>query len=250
MEKCKVIENDKVRLIEYFNEHWYEYEGEHYPSVTMILNVIAKGFQYEQWLKGNGFNSDYLSRTAMESGSKIHNAIELYLLGEEVKAYNEHETQQYFTWEEWDKFNKWCDWYELQGFEVEEVEVKLVSKRLKCGGTADFIGRKDGLRYLLDWKTGGQYEAHELQISAYKSMYEEMTGNKVDKIGTVYIGANIRTVRDMNAVGVKTALTDFESQFPIFQNALQVWQWKNPNAKPKNTIYPLTRKKGVVPNGR
>ena len=78
----------KAKLIDYFNEHWYDIgNGVILPSVTSILDkTLSKGYGFNQWLMNNGNESKVIAREAAESGSKLHNAIEMMIQGNVVSA--------------------------------------------------------------------------------------------------------------------------------------------------------------------
>lgn len=234
----------KAKLISYFNEHWYELNGKAYPSVTMILNSIAKGYGYDEWLKSVGHEANYIVREAQERGSKVHNAIESLILGNSLTAADDPQFES-FTWAEWEMLNQWKVWYETLKVEPILIEQIVHSDELGVAGTVDIVCKINDKVYLLDWKTGGAYDSHHLQVAAYKYMaerMEELNGLKIDGCGIVYIGSTVRTFKDLNAPGIKVELVDFESSLNVYKNAVEVWKFKNPNAKPKNHIYPMELK--------
>lgn len=231
----------KANRIEYAEEHWYEIDGQYYPSVTMILDVIAKGYGYDEWLKSVSLNASYIARIAADKGTRIHRAIEQITMGEKIK----NELEEY-EFEVWEKICQWHEWF--TGLKVKPIasEQIVFSKSLGVAGTLDLVCEIEDKIYVLDYKTGGQYDSHDLQVAAYRHCMEEMgltkeTG-KIDECGMVYIGAGTRTKKELNYPGVKVQLIDYDNSLKVFKHAVDVWKWKNPTAQPKNKVYPLELK--------
>ena len=56
------------------------------PSTTYILAVgYPKGFYFNEWLKKVGNEAEAIKTLAGERGSKIHQGVEMLLMGEKVK---------------------------------------------------------------------------------------------------------------------------------------------------------------------
>jgi len=63
------------------------------------------------------------------------------------------------------------------GLEPLAYEYLVLSDRDGYAGTCDLVARApDGALAVLDWKTGGVWPEHALQLGAYASAVEEMTG--------------------------------------------------------------------------
>lgn len=233
MNKFQIVEKDGIRRIEYFNEHWYQIGENAYPSVTQVLQIIAKGYGFDEWLKSVSFNAEHISRKAMESGSRVHNAIEKMIKGNPITC----ETGEY-EWREWKMIQEFIEWY--NGLDVQPLHVENIvySDELKCAGTVDLVCKIGDKTYLLDYKTGGEYSSHAKQVSAYRYMAEQ-NGIKIDECGIVYLGASVRTKKDLNYPCVKVVLVDYEKNLKLFKNALEIWNDENPDAKPKNMEYPV-----------
>lgn len=259
MEKYKIIEKENgIKLISYFNQHFYEIPGlpEPLPSVTKILGVIHKGYGYDQWLKDTGENADYITRRASESGVKLHNAFERAVKGETVECQTEFEN---FDEKEWQKFLNWVNWYTNLNIKPLLLEVTVFSEADGVAGTADLIaevelnGQKEVI--LFDYKTGNNiYETSHLQVSAYFKYYNDLVDSgyfstpKATMCGILHIGANIRTAKELNNVGVKFEETDSESDYISYGYALQLFRRFNPNLKAPIKDYPAEVKltKGVL----
>jgi hypothetical protein len=234
MNKFQIVEKDGLRRIEYFNEHWYQVGEEFYPSVTQVLQIVAKGVGFDEWLKSVSFNAEHIARKAMESGSKVHNAIEQMIKGNTLSC----ETGQY-EWKEWKMINEFTEWY--NGLDVQPLNVENVvySTELKCAGTVDLVCKIGEKTYLIDYKTGGEYSSHAKQVAAYRYMAEQ-NGVHIDECAIVYLGSTVRTKKDLNYPGVKVVLVDYEKNIKLFKSALDLWSDENEGAKPKNMEYPVS----------
>lgn len=201
----------KVRLEYTDKSHRYRasVEGgklEHCPSVTTILNVLAKPALVEWAVKcacnyvdnnlkelvaGDSFSvsdvfkiiekartaHDVVREEAAEIGTNVHDWLAGYW--HEV-MFNGSSSQTYLPQEE--KASKcvqaafnWFNEHDLKPVSVEEPQYSLIHKF--CG-RPDWIGCIDGQLSVLDYKSTKQiYPELCLQETAYAKMHEEMTGN-------------------------------------------------------------------------
>ena len=107
------------RILEISDDHkqitlpdgrYYQRNGEYYPSVTYVLSHYPKGKFFEDWLKKVGYSADYIVKKASEEGTQVHEMIEAYLNGEELK-FLEHGIPMYPT-NVWQMFLRFVDWWE------------------------------------------------------------------------------------------------------------------------------------------
>lgn len=239
MQKYRVDEEKK--LIEYFNEHWYQIGEEKYPSVTSILGVIAKGFGYDEWLKDVSKNAGKILEEAQLSGSKLHATFESFMLGNEVSAVG---VEGEYTKKEWKKVNDWFNWYneiEIEPLYIEEI---VYSHEWKVAGTADLICRIGDDIVLIDWKTGNNiYETSEMQIAAYVHMFNSMSYDvKINKGYVVHVGATNKTFKDLNGPGIKSKEVNLERDIESFGDTLKVFNRMNPNIKAPDDEFKLSLK--------
>lgn len=66
------------------------------------------------------------------------------------------------------------EWKERNQVKPIAIEPHLVNEKYQFGATPDYIGYINGKASLLDWKTGGVYEDHLIQLAAYKVTWEEV----------------------------------------------------------------------------
>ncbi len=208
MKNKYVIKDNKV---EYQDSRFYVLNGEYYPSVTTILSCYPKEYFFFEWLKNNGANSEIIRDKAAEVGSNVHKAIEEFLKGQELNF-------EHYTIDEWALINKAFDFFSRYKFTNIETEFNLVRPDLGYGGTIDFIGTLDGVRYMIDFKTSNYMsDAMFMQLEAYNAMLEK----PCDKIAVLHLKANTRTEKDFQGMGWKLEFpnpdTDFKELFKITQ---------------------------------
>src|SRR5690554_1780990 len=98
----KIFHNPEDCLISCLDERFYTLDNETFvPSVTTILEAWPKGFGFEQWLKDVGQNADEIKRRAAEKGSKIHDAIDRYLNGNEITWMDGQTGETLYQFDEW-----------------------------------------------------------------------------------------------------------------------------------------------------
>ena len=237
MNKYRLIkEKNQVKRVEYFNEHWYQVPGilEAIPSVSSILQIVSKGFGYDEWLKSVGHEASYILREAQDSGTKLHNSFEYLMEGNSLNM----EMHNQYTKKEWQKICNWTNWYSDLNIQPIAIELMVWSVNWSVGGTLDLLCEIDGEVWLLDWKTGnGVYETSQLQVAAYFKMLCEMIDRKLidvprpERAGLVHVGALNKTKKGMNNVGVKVVEVDLQKDQQAFADTLSVYNRFNPNAK-------------------
>lgn len=107
-----------------------------------------------------------LPTTAMDRGSRIHQALEWILLRAKNMAVDPRDAGAV------EGARLWLNQHAVKPL---EVEAYLVNRSLGYGGTCDLIAEIDGETWLLDWKTGKSvagpsgvvYDDMRLQLAAY-----------------------------------------------------------------------------------
>ena len=157
--------------------------GDPVPSVTTILSDTGDKTALIAWRKRVGEQeANRISQESAGLGTKVHNALEKHILGEEVSFGNNHisvlaesMTNEMVT----NGLNK-ID--ELYG-----VEVGLIAQGLYAG-TSDAIGMYEGEEAIIDFKTAkkikkrGWIEDYFLQGCAYALAHNEMFESKIKKV--------------------------------------------------------------------
>src|SRR3990167_1031790 len=242
----KIVHNPEAKLISFLDEHYYTfYSKTYYLSSTTILDVYPKGYGYIQWLKSFGVNADQIMKQAGEQGSKIHDAIDRFLKGEEIKWINEDNEINY-TVEEWIMLMRFFDFWTKYKPKVIAQEQSLLSEKLGFGGTADLVCEMNNEIWLIDYKsTNGIYKSHELQVASYAMLWNNtVKEHKIQKTGIMWLKALTRgedkLKKKIQGEGwiLKEFDRSYEEAYRFFEHAKEIWYEENPNYKPKNLIYP------------
>jgi hypothetical protein len=248
----------KAKQLNLLDERWYEWEGRHFPSVTSILEAYPKGSAFYNWLKKHGDESDKYRDFTAAAGSRIHDACHRLAMGDTVSYYDVVEgsgTVENFSFEEWEKVCAFANFWNESEFECLLAEQIIVNPSLEVAGTMDLAAKKGDDVWIIDIKTGNEYDHHSLQIAAYANAYNDMIrlekwldpeGKKIKlpmatKGAVLYLGAKYK--RDWKLKEVKNIAGELEA----FKALLAVWKHANPKAKPRFKTYPteLTLEKGV-----
>jgi len=231
--------------IDFLDERFYTSDGIHfYPSVTTVLEVLPKGAGFYQWLKDVGNNADIIMKKAADSGSKVHHAIEQYLLGKEIKWIN-RKGNVYYSLEEWQMINRFVDFWNSYRPELLAAELNMISDKFLLGGTLDILCYINNELWIIDTKTSNQvYDSHGLQLVAYAMMWNDTHEEKVQRIGVMHLKSHTkgkdRTAKKIQGEGWK--LHEFEepiaSLWETFCDLRRIWDRQNPSYKPKNLSFP------------
>ena len=92
----RVLEIDQnAKQVNFLDTRFYKKGEKYYPSITSVLQYFPKNKFFENWLKDVGHNSEIIVRKAANEGTQVHEAIEAYLLGEEITWLNEYGEAKY-----------------------------------------------------------------------------------------------------------------------------------------------------------
>ena len=183
------------------DSRYYQRNGEYYPSITYVLGYYPKGKHFEDWLKRVGFSSDYIVKKAAEEGTQVHNMIEDYLNGEELKFLSPTGNPMYDP-NVWQMFLKFVEWWETYQPTLIETEVHLFSDELKVAGTCDLVCEINGELWIIDFKTSNYLQTtYDLQTAIYGKCYEECFGKKADHYGILWLKSTKRTFNKEKMTG-------------------------------------------------
>lgn len=156
-------------------------DGLKYPSITTVLGAGDKSGLIE-WRKRVGEEeANRVSHHAATRGTAVHSLMEKYIGNEDVEP------------------NKLLPLYRKSYYDLKKIvderldevyaqEVPLFSHHLRVAGRTDLIGRFDGVRSVVDFKTSGKVKKKEwihnyfIQGAAYSIMWEERTGMAIPNI--------------------------------------------------------------------
>jgi hypothetical protein len=221
--------NDDIVLVLKERRHWYRYRGQEEPSVTTILNVLAKpaltGWAARltaeqavrerkklwaiaeadetaavEWLRQAPWQR---KDRAANLGSAVHKLISQGIV---TGAADE---QPYL--------DVWYQWLDGSGWTVKSQEFPVFHPQVGYGGTVDLLAVDgDGRLLVADIKTGsGVYPEYALQLAAYRHA----------SVGIPATDGAV--VLHVTAEGCRVVEVDAgESTFEAFVAARRLWQWQ------------------------
>lgn len=178
-------------------------DGTRVPGASTVSKLISDPEPLLAWanregLEGRDFRES--RKKAADAGTLAHAMVqasfqhenELALLDGQPDEIAKPALVAYRAYEEWAASSK---------LEIVASEVSLISERHRFGGTLDAILYANGKLSLGDWKTGGRYVEHLLQVGAYRELWNEHNDEKVERIDLFHFG------KDSGAFG--------HSSFPV-----------------------------------
>lgn len=108
-----------------------------------------------------------VSKAAMDTGSRIHDAVEQYFkTGKEPFKPSDQVMSGFLAFLEWKDAHK-----------VEPISLEHTVYGYDWAGTLDFYGLFDGRKYVIDWKSSkGVYDEMRYQVSGYRSAVGDCEG--------------------------------------------------------------------------
>jgi len=239
------FEDPKNLQVHFLDERFYEVgDGQFYPSVTTILDVYPKGTAFLQWVKDVGNNARMIAERAAESGTKVHNACEMLMNGEEL-TWDDRE----YNFEEWNGVLRFHDFATRFKPHWEAIEVATISHKYRYAGTVDIVCLIGDTRWMLDIKFGNAiYDTYFLQLAAYRQSWEENNPeHPIHKMGVLHLKASTRTEGkkgSMQGVGwkVEQPKDSYDKLFDVFEKTLGIYFFDNPDPRPKNLTLPSVLK--------
>lgn len=215
-------------------------ENIYYPSVTTILEFLPKNKFFEQWLKDVGHNADIIVRKAGFEGTQVHNAVEALLKGEELEWMDSSGNARYdaHVWAMILRFKEFWNRFQPKLVATEQF---VYSDKYKYAGTLDLLVEMKDQLWLLDVKTSNDlYRAYDLQISAYAKAVEEVTEQKVDRTGILWLKSSKRKEGEWQGKGWELKIVDdIEKNFDLFLTVYKLFSLENPTVEPIYKQYPI-----------
>lgn len=211
-EDCKKSNPEIMTKIEIKDVH-YLVDGKKYVRVTKVLDIIAKP-EFYRWYAKFGFDHcERVKDRRASFGTKFHKYVQLLLSGQELN-WIAMDDEMFQTM---NLFTKWASKHDIKPLFLEK---HLIDNCHLVGGTADFAGKFDGKKVLIDWKTAKKiYPSYYLQIAAYVAIYEDMYNCILD-------GAYIFCFRDGKVTEEFISHKELEEYYDLFLCALRLWRWK------------------------
>jgi len=142
------------------------------PSVTTInFNSWQPHSFHGNRLGLQGIDVTKYVDKAAEAGTLAHQMILDYF--KKVKTDTSEYSQEIIDKAE-NSFLSFLEWIKGKEIIPDKVEFQIVSDTQRFGGTPDFFGRVNGIRTLIDFKTGsGIYEEYGYQLAGYQILLME-----------------------------------------------------------------------------
>jgi hypothetical protein len=191
--------------------------GQRVPSVTTVLNVLAKPALIQwAWQCGiDGKDWKAVRDSAGDVGSLVHYLIMCHLTGQEPDT-SEYSAQAIDQAESC--LIRFWDWEKEHDLKGTLIETPLVSEIFKFGGTPDWYGLLDDVPTLIDFKTSkGIYTEFFYQLGAYKALLEEQ-GHPVQTARILRIG------RDEVEGFEERTVNNFQATWKVFSHCLSIYQ--------------------------
>lgn len=168
----------------------YYVDGKLVPSVTGITGVMNKPALIK-WANNLGLdgidNEDYVDKLA-SAGTLAHRMVEDFY--RKMKTFTGAFSKDAIDAAQI-SYDKFLEWQKTNMFIPMKIELQLVSREYKFGGTLDLYGMLGGLRTLLDIKTSkAVYKDYFTQVGGgYRILLEE-NGYPVDEVQILRLGRN------------------------------------------------------------
>ena len=244
----RIVEHNGEQ-INFLDQRFYKTEtGEYYPSVTSILNFYPKNGFFHAWLKDVGHNSDIIARKAADEGTQVHNAIEAFLNGEEIKWMDSHGHANY-SLDVWRMILRFSEFWKTHKPELIASEIHLLSHEHKYAGTCDLVVKLNDKIWLLDIKTSNSlHTSYNLQLSAYAKAWNEKYDDKIEETGIIWLKSSKHGSKEGKLQGngweVIQGDKTIDEYFTMFKNIYEIYLLENPNQKPIFESYPTSIKLG------
>lgn len=198
---------------------FYEIDGEQYPSVTTVLQIIRRE-ALERWRGDLGnVEADRQMKGAADIGTGVHRACEIWNKGGTPDVTSAL-MPMYKAYQDW--FLNTVD-LTIEPF----TEMVVYSKRYRYAGTLDLCTKIKGdtSRSVIDLKTSKAFwPAMALQLAAYREALIDM-GHEVNRRLTIRVDKLIE-VEGMAKLQIKE-YTNHNKDFNAFLCALNLWRYYN-----------------------
>lgn len=197
-------------------------DGERVPGTTTIVGRFDDKSALMYWAFKQGrlaeqgkINSLYDKRDeAAQVGTFAHEMFDAHLRGKEIPVPSDPIKEKAEQ-----AFQNALHWLENTRLEIEPHETPLVSEQYRYGGTPDAICMdQQGKLHLADWKTGGIYASHIIQMGAYKQLLKECQDVDVEGVHL------IRFAKDTGDFHHHFFAPDaLDEGWEVFQHELELW---------------------------
>lgn len=218
------------------NEHFYYVNDKFVAGVTTILSeTLPTPYALRKWIGDIGTEkAEERLEKAGDRGSRIHDACERLLRGEQVKL-----AEEFLDINDKKCIASFIAWANEYKPVVKDEGIEFtVASQLGYAGTLDIFCEIKGEPYIIDIKTSASiYDSHKLQITAYQNAFYEMTGIMAKR---AILHLNFRTIKGFS-FEEKIEIGKKDVEISDFVKVLEVYKMLNggiiPEPKLKN-VYP------------
>jgi CRISPR/Cas system-associated exonuclease Cas4 (RecB family) len=202
-----------------------DYPDNGYPSVTQVLSELRK-IGLEQWMMKNTAQfCQQEMKKGKEVGTDIHNAIEHYILTNELKVETAYPEEVTNALNSFVLFKK-----EHPAIALNTSEMAMTSEIYKFNGTMDIVGTIEGRPLIGDWKNSTAkdrekpeiYSEYLTQLAAYRMLYAETHKELIDE-GFIAVFAKDKVAYNYRHIQ-KQELEDHFNE--VFLPALKITNFK------------------------
>lgn len=181
----KVKAGEIVRFDTDTSHHYWLNEVYKYSLTAFLSEAGPVPARLKDWFQNNTKEeADQRLELTGSLGTKMHDAFERSLNGEELNLLTEYKTIR-----EKKILTSFADWFQAWKPNELESEQIVASEELDIAGTLDFKANYFDKKLLLDFKTtGGIYFNHFLQAVGLSEMYNESRGEHIDFMGIARFG--------------------------------------------------------------
>lgn len=241
----KIFYDETIERVDIADERYYTNDKiNYYPSINFVLNDYPKGSQYETWLKDVGHNSQIIIEKAFHLGTTVHNMIEEFLKGNELRWFSDTGKELY-TYEQWGMFHKFVDFFKEWNPITLAIEQPMINEELRIGCTLDYICRIGDKTWLIDHKTSKAiHENNWIQLAVNAFCWNHDNPDyKIDNIGIMWLRSATRG-RDKQGKKIQGAgwqLKEMPGQMneyiDTYKHLRHIFDKTHPNQRPKNYNY-------------
>ncbi len=111
------------------------------------------------------------------------------------------------------------DWLNRSGFVPDLVERAVWSEKWRVAGTLDYFGSLDGVKTIVDLKSGEPADAACLQTAGYAELLKESHGLSTARRMTLRLHAD-------GSKAVEDEHLDWSNDIRYFLSAVSLWHWR------------------------